>query len=73
LVVEGPPADGRPSRDLTADGSEIVARLIEERRASLARLCDGWEPEHNPELADLLVSLAHDLAQEPPVAVGAGV
>jgi EmrB/QacA subfamily drug resistance transporter len=71
LVVEGPPADGRPSRDLTAEGSEIVARLIEERRASLARLCDGWEPEHNPELADLLVSLAHDLAQEPPVAVGA--
>jgi EmrB/QacA subfamily drug resistance transporter len=72
LVVQRTPANGRPDRELTSAGSEIVARLIEERRASLARLCDGWEPEHNPELASLLVSLAHDLAQEPPVAAGAG-
>jgi EmrB/QacA subfamily drug resistance transporter len=72
LVVEDPRPDGRPGRELTLEGSEIVERLIEERRASLERLCDGWEPEHNPELAGLLVSLAHDLAQEPPVAVGAG-
>ncbi len=72
LVVQHSPANGRPDRELTSAGSEIAARLIEERRASLARLCDGWEPEHNPELAGLLVSLAHDLAQEPPVAVGAG-
>jgi hypothetical protein len=72
LVVEDPRPDGRPGRELMLEGSEIVERLIEERRASLERLCDGWEPEHNPELAGLLVSLAHDLAQEPPVAVGAG-
>jgi EmrB/QacA subfamily drug resistance transporter len=73
LVIDGGSSDGRPDHELTARGSEIAARLIEERRASLARLCDGWEPEHNPELAGLLVSLAHDLAQDPPVAVGAGV
>ncbi len=73
LVVASSPADGRPARELTAAGGEIVTRLIEERRATLARLCDGWEPEQNSELAALLVSLAHDLAQDPPVAVGAGV
>jgi DNA-binding MarR family transcriptional regulator len=72
-VVASYPADGRPARELTAAGGEIVTRLIEERRATLARLCDGWEPEQNSELAALLVSLAHDLAQDPPVAVGAGV
>jgi DNA-binding MarR family transcriptional regulator len=73
LVVTDAQADGRPGREVTAEGTEIVARLIEERRASLARLCDGWEPEQNPELAALLVSLAHELAQEAPVAVGAAV
>jgi EmrB/QacA subfamily drug resistance transporter len=73
LVLESTAAHGQPSRELTVAGNEIATRLLEERRASLARLCDGWEPEHNPELAGLLVSLAHDLAQEPPVAVGAGV
>src|ERR1019366_4793023 len=47
LVVASSPADGRPARELTAAGGEIVTRLIEERRATLARLCDGREPEPN--------------------------
>jgi DNA-binding MarR family transcriptional regulator len=50
---------------VTAAGKEVARRLIEERRASLARLCAGWVPEENPELAELLIKLAHDLAREP--------
>ncbi len=36
-----------------------------ERRASLARLCDGWAPEENAELAGLLTRLARELVREP--------
>jgi EmrB/QacA subfamily drug resistance transporter len=52
-------------RSVTAAGDEIAERLIEERRASLARLCEGWSPEDNDELAELLRGLARDLAREP--------
>jgi DNA-binding MarR family transcriptional regulator len=52
-------------RELTPAGEETVAKLLAERRASLARLCDGWEPEENTELTGLLTRLARDLAREP--------
>ena len=52
--------------------NEIAARLIAERRASLARLCAGWVPEEQPELAGFLTRLAAELAREPPVEIGAG-
>jgi EmrB/QacA subfamily drug resistance transporter len=61
------PAGGAPAaRELTPAGQDTVAKLIAERRASLARLCEGWAPEQHPDLAGLLTRLANELAQEPP-------
>lgn len=54
-----------PRRTVTPAGVEAAGRLIEERRASLQRLCEGWVPEDNPELAALLMTLARDLVREP--------
>jgi len=48
-----------------AAGEDTAQRLIEERRASLSRLCAGWVPEENPELAGLLTKLAHGLTRKP--------
>ena len=50
---------------LTPEGRDIASRLVEERRASLARLCDGWKPDDNDELAGLLTRLARELACQP--------
>jgi EmrB/QacA subfamily drug resistance transporter len=52
-------------------GEEVFARLIAERRASLATLLDGWSPDEHPEVASLLTRLARELAAEPPAHVGA--
>ena len=52
-------------RELTPAGVEAVDKLVAERRASLARLCDGWAPEENAELAGLLTRLARELVREP--------
>jgi hypothetical protein len=57
--------DGAGGRSVTPAGDQIAERLIEERRASLARLCAGWSPDDNAELAELLRGLARDLAAEP--------
>ncbi len=69
-------ADGDADRarvtGLTPDGDELATRLVAERRASLARLCDGWEPDRHPDLAGLLSRLAHELSREPGAGVGAG-
>ena len=58
-------AEGAPEYLVTQAGEEIVQRLVAERRASLARRCEGWSPEHNPELNELLMRLARELAREP--------
>jgi EmrB/QacA subfamily drug resistance transporter len=65
LVTEVEIADGASEHLVTAEGEEVVQRLVAERRASLARRCDGWSPEQNPELNELLLTLARDLAREP--------
>jgi EmrB/QacA subfamily drug resistance transporter len=65
-VELGPPdADGRPVRELTAAGQEAVEKLVAERRATLARLCDGWSPDQNADLAHLLTRLARELVLDP--------
>ncbi len=67
LVSIDPVASPVQARGLTvtAAGEAAAQRLIEARRASLSRLCAGWVPEENPELAGLLTKLARDLAREP--------
>jgi hypothetical protein len=59
------PDEGGAGHPTTAAGEEAVGRLIEERRASLCRLLDGWSPEQYPDLAALLTRLARELAREP--------
>jgi DNA-binding MarR family transcriptional regulator len=72
LVTVAASADGAPPvRTITPEGEMIVERLVTERRASLARLCEGWAPEQNADLAGLLTRLAHELAREPSHEVGA--
>jgi EmrB/QacA subfamily drug resistance transporter len=57
---------------VTPAGAEIAGRLVDERRASLERVCAGWQPEDNEELADLLTRLARELSpDEVPAAAGA--
>ncbi len=65
VTSPGPGPDKAGRLVVTAAGEDTAERLIEERRASLSRLCAGWVPEENPELAGLLTKLAHDLAREP--------
>ena len=55
----------QPGRIVTAAGEDIAQRLIAERRASLARRCEGWSPEQNAELDTLLTELAQELVREP--------
>jgi EmrB/QacA subfamily drug resistance transporter len=61
IVDDGPLLSRAP----TAEGEQIVQRLVAERRASLARLLDGWAPEQHAELATLLTRFAHELVREP--------
>jgi EmrB/QacA subfamily drug resistance transporter len=49
---------------LTPAGAEIAGRLVAERRASLERVCAGWQPEDNEELAELLTRLARELSPD---------
>lgn len=67
MVIESASAelDAPALRELTPDGEETVQKLIAERRASLARLLDGWSPDQHADLANLLSRLAHELAREP--------
>ena len=67
LLARDPAAGNGRGRvvGLTPEGQEIATRLVAERRASLARLCEGWSPDSNDELAGLLTRLARELAREP--------
>jgi predicted MFS family arabinose efflux permease/DNA-binding MarR family transcriptional regulator len=49
---------------VTPAGAAIAGRLVDERRASLERVCAGWRPEDNEELAGLLTRLARELAPD---------
>ena len=75
VVLETPSPDGStPTYTLRPAGKEAVEKLIAARRASLARLLDGWSPDQNVDLAHLLTRLATELVGErpPEVAAGAG-
>jgi EmrB/QacA subfamily drug resistance transporter len=67
LLARDPAAGNGRGRvvGLTPEGDEIAGRLVAERRASLARRCEGWSPESNDELEGLLTNLARELARDP--------
>ena len=50
---------------LTQQGDQTLAKLSAERRATLSRLLDGWEPERHADLARLLNRLATELGTTP--------
>jgi hypothetical protein len=50
---------------LTAVGRESAEKLVAERRATLSRLLDGWDPERHDELAGLLTRLADEVGVAP--------
>ena len=56
---------------VTPEGEAIAARLLDERRASLKRLCEDWSPDENPDLGRLVSRLASELLREPSAEVGA--
>jgi EmrB/QacA subfamily drug resistance transporter len=71
LITVSENENGSQLRTPTPEGEELAERLIAERRASLARLCQGWSPDQHPDLAQLLTRLARELAAEPAPHVGA--
>ncbi len=58
-MVERDAESGEPRA--TELGAANAAKLIAERRATFARLLDGWEPERHNEVAGLLTKLANEL------------
>ena len=65
LVETGMVITAPDGRSVTPGGVEAAERLVAERRASLARLCEGWAPEQHADLAGLLTRLARELVREP--------
>ncbi len=58
---------------VTPAGALIAARLVAERRASLERVCAGWQPQDNEDLAGLLQRLARELSPDEAAAPAAAV
>jgi EmrB/QacA subfamily drug resistance transporter len=63
-VVRGDDEDAVVT-SVTETGGSIAEKLIAERRATLSRLLDGWDPERNAELAGLLTRLAEEVGATP--------
>jgi DNA-binding MarR family transcriptional regulator len=51
---------------LTAGGRDAFDRLVAARRERLAELLDGWSPEQQAELAELLTRMARDVVADHP-------
>lgn len=49
------------SRNVTAAGGEVLIRLREARRARLAEHLEGWSPDRDPELTELVHRLSREL------------
>jgi EmrB/QacA subfamily drug resistance transporter len=62
LYVEGPD----DAVVLTATGRDAFDRLVAARRERLAELLDGWSPEQEAELAELLTRMAQDIVADHP-------
>jgi predicted MFS family arabinose efflux permease len=65
LEVRGLVADGAGRREVTVSGHDVAERLVAERQATLARMCEHWDPDVHPDLIELLRRLARDLARQP--------
>lgn len=65
------PATGEPDGmvcapyELTEHGVDAAERLVAERRATIGRLMEGWEPDQHADLARLLSRLADEIGAHP--------
>ena len=50
---------------VTPEGETMAAALVQERFATLSRMCAEWSPQDHDELTAMLVQLARDLGREP--------
>ncbi|MFZ0043627.1 MAG: MDR family MFS transporter [Solirubrobacteraceae bacterium] len=50
---------------VTPEGEQTAQRLIDERRASIARLCPEWSPDENADLQGLVHRLAAEALNHP--------
>jgi EmrB/QacA subfamily drug resistance transporter len=60
-VRDGVADPGLPA-ELTPAGESAYTRLFAAREGQIARLLDGWQPEHHPRLLQLLDVVTHELA-----------
>ncbi len=66
--VEGP----HDAAVLTATGRDAFDRLFAARRERLSELLDGWSPEREADLAELLTRMARDVVADHPDGAPAG-
>ena len=64
LIGETATEAGERNRNLTPDGHETLDRLLAARRECFADLLDGWSPEEDDELSQLMTRLSRELATE---------
>ncbi len=60
--VQDGPADAHQPAELTPAGESAYTRLLAARQERIARLLEGWQPEHHPRLLHLLDVITHELA-----------
>jgi hypothetical protein len=60
----------RDSHAITAEGREVLGRLIIARREGLGELLADWSPEQHRELSEFLRTIACDLVSETPTGSG---
>jgi DNA-binding MarR family transcriptional regulator len=60
----------RDSHAITAEGREVLGRLIIARREGLGELLADWSPEQHQELSEFLRTIARDLVSETPTGSG---
>jgi DNA-binding MarR family transcriptional regulator len=58
LVLDGLVIRSGDRLQISLAGRDVARRLYKARAKGLAHLLDGWEPEANPELAELLTRLS---------------
>ncbi len=66
-AIDAPSTDAMPlslSYGVTELGRDAAEKLIAERRATLARLLDGWEPDRDADLARVLGRLADEMSAD---------
>jgi EmrB/QacA subfamily drug resistance transporter len=66
LIAQKKPGNGTsPEYDVTSTGCDVLARLVEARRAHLEELCADWSPHERAEFDAALRRLSRELVPAP--------